>query len=76
MAYFQTDDRNDYFESLRNKNPTDKKITLTNPLGVVIFEKMPSWKIRMYYKENHAPAGCNGKRIWREELKKLGYTIT
>ena len=70
MSYFQTDDIPIYPQ--RKPKPLLK---LISPKGGIILTSVQSHSIRHYYKLNHAPAGCNGKRVWREELTKLGYKI-
>lgn len=68
--YFQTDDMPEY------PHPNPKPLLrLISPSGAVIFNKVQSHELRSYYKNNHAPAGCNGKRIWREKLIELGYQV-
>jgi len=70
MSYFQTDDI--------PQSPSNKPkplLRLISPSGMLIFDNVKSWEIRGYYRNNYAEKGCNGKRIWREELLKLGYNV-
>lgn len=71
MAYFQTDD----IPTTKESKPKPL-LKLTSPEGLVIFENVKSWPIRIYYKCKYAPIGSNGKRVWRQKLTDLGYKIT
>lgn len=52
-------------------------LVLTDKNGALIFSDVKSFKIREYYKNTYGiHIGSNGKKIWREELTKLGYTIS
>lgn len=70
MSYFQTDD-------IPTSSPGKIKphLRLSNASGKVIIPNSKSFRLREYYKNNYAPAGSNGKRVWRAELIKLGYKI-
>lgn len=70
MAYFQTDDIPQSFATAPKS-----LLNLINPTKYIILQGVKSWEIRKYYKDFYAPLGSNGKRIWREELTKLGYKI-
>lgn len=71
MAYFQTDD-------IPVSPPTKPRLNLmlTSPSGKVLLKDVKSFKIRDYYKNNYGiKIGSNGKKIWRDELTKLGYKV-
>lgn len=70
MAYFQTDDAPSYHIA----NPRSL-LKLISPNGVTILDGVQSRFIKDYYKANHAPIGCNGKKVWRQKLTELGYKI-
>lgn len=70
MSYFNTDDI-----PASKPGKIKQNLRLTNPNGIVVFENVKSFELMRYYKDKYAPLGCNGKRIWREELIKWGYTI-
>lgn len=77
MKYFQTDDRDDYFASLSPERKTPRVTSLTLSKGEkIILDKVRSFEIRYYYRNNHVTNGSNGKRVWRQKLIELGYTIT
>jgi uncharacterized protein YnzC (UPF0291/DUF896 family) len=74
--YFQTDDRDDYFDSLRtNKKKNYSTITLISPDGNTVLNSVPMYKVRAYAKNNYLPKGQNGKRIWRQLLIDKGYKV-
>lgn len=71
MSYFQTDD-------IPTSPPTKPRynLMLIDAKGKTLLKNVKHYKIRDYYKENYGKLiGSNGKRIWREELTKLGYTV-
>jgi hypothetical protein len=70
MSYFQTDDIPQY-----PHGEPRSLLTLTNPIGEILLEAVKSHVIRAYFKDMYLNNQGNGKRIWREELTKLGYKI-
>ena len=75
MKYFQTDDRDDYFESLENKSTNRRtSVSLKDPKGKIILSKVPTHKIRDYVKKNYPEFG-NAKKIWRKSIESKGYKV-
>jgi len=76
MKYFQTDDRDDYFQSLeRRTNPNPcTSLTLIDPNGKKVLTEVPSHKIRSFVKKNYPEFG-NAKKIWRAAIQSKGYTV-
>ena len=74
--YFDTDGMWDYNERFATP-PSTKPTSLTlRKDGKIILDKVPSHKIRKYYKEHHITDGSSPRRVWRNKLIELGYTIT
>jgi len=75
MKYFQTDDRDDYFDSLdKRKRKRLISVSLVDKNGNLIFKEVKTHVLRKYYKDTYLKTG-NGKHIWREGLLKEGYNI-
>lgn len=75
MKYFQTDDRDDYFDSLRTNNPNKTiSVTLLDPNKKPILTDVPTHKIRTFVKNNFPEFG-NAKKIWRKAIESKGYTV-
>ncbi len=76
MKYFQTDDRDDYFDSLRSNNKPKKWSTLTvkDPSGKIILNHVMTYQVRKYIKGKYPEYG-NAKRVWRTALQSKGYTV-
>lgn len=71
MPYFQTDDI--------PQSPDTKPrphLMLINPIGEVILSDVKSVRIREYFRDMYCK-GINrdSKKVWRESLTKLGYTV-
>lgn len=69
MSYFQTDDIPEYTHGKPKSN-----LNLISPSGDVILFDVKPYKIREYFKTTYCKVS-NGKKIWRDGLTKLGYTI-
>jgi len=75
MKYFQTDDRDDYFDSFKTNKPNKTvSVTLLDPKGKVVLKEVPTHKIRTYVKKNYPEFG-NAKRIWRNAIQSKGYKV-
>lgn len=75
MKYFQTDDRDDYFDSLRTNKPKKySTVTLLDPNKKVVLKEVQTHKIRAYVKKNFPEFG-NAKKIWRAAITSKGYTV-
>jgi hypothetical protein len=75
MKYFQTDDRDDYFNSLKTNNQNKTvSVTLLDPNKKVILTEVPTYKIRTFVKKNYPEFG-NAKKIWRKAIESKGYTV-
>jgi len=75
MKYFQTDDRDDYFETL-GKKPRKRliSVSLFDKKGNEIFKEVRTHVLRKYCKDNYVKIG-NAKHIWREKLIEYGYLV-
>ena len=75
--YLQTDDRDDYFDSIHKSKSKNRPIgyTLISPEGDEIFKEEPMFKLRTYCKKNYLPIGKGAKKIWREVLESKGYKV-
>jgi uncharacterized protein YnzC (UPF0291/DUF896 family) len=78
FKYLQTDDRDDYFDSIsktkRVKN-NYKSLTLIDPSGVAVFEEVIKDKLRKYLREKYLSEGQSGRKVWRKELESRGYKV-
>lgn len=74
--YYQTDDRDDYFNSLDRSKRSPTTVSVIDPKGIMLFKSVQTWEVRQYYKDSYAKPGDNGKKVWRQKLTELGYTIT
>lgn len=75
MKYFQTDDRDDYFDSLEKKHKNKcTSVTLIDPNGKEVLTKVPTHKVRTFVKHNFPEFG-NAKKIWRAAIESKGYKV-
>ena len=64
--YLQTDDRDDYFDSIHKSKSKNRPIgyTLISPEGDEIFKEEPMFKLRTYCKKNYLPIGADDNKNW------------
>ena len=75
MFYLQTDDRDDYFETLGKKPKRKYKSISLFYDGKEILNEVPYFKVREYCAKNYLKKGDKGKKIWRKKLEANGYTV-
>lgn len=74
--YFQTDDRDDFFESLsKNKKERKKDLFTIQYDGTIILKDVRSYKGVTFTKTLINKTRKELGNTWKEELQNLGYSI-
>jgi hypothetical protein len=76
--YLQTDDRDDYFDSIGKKRKEREKhfYDLINKDGEKVLIGVSTFELRRYAKKHYIPYGTGAKKIWRKFLTDRGYIIS